>query len=152
MEGGGSRRWEELDGLEGKRYMKTILTVTYLSLVFVFCAVHSLICASIVTPSFGKARPWVVVRLQPRNINIWFYDWSHHQLEENERFCSASELASDCPRHSTGGTTALVLTLWVPNETSWGAVGACRWRWKGKCPAMAMTCVISTEVIVSLLN
>ena len=64
---------------------------------FVFGAVHSLICAFIVTPSFGKARLWVVVRLRPRNINIRCYDWSQHQLEENARFCSAPGLAPDCP-------------------------------------------------------
>ena len=55
----------------------------------------------------------------------------------NARFCSASKLARECQRHTTDGATALVLTLWVTNATSGGAMGARRWQWKGKCHAMA---------------
>ena len=52
----------EMAYVEGKRYTKTILTMTYLSLIFNVGAIHPLIRASIVTPSFDKARPWVVAR------------------------------------------------------------------------------------------
>ena len=51
----------------------------------------------------------------------------------------AFDRVPDRPRRATDGATALVLTLWVPNETSGGAVGARRWQWKGKCHAMART-------------
>ena len=84
--------------------------MTYLSL-FVFGAVHPLICASIVTALFGKARPWVVARLRPRIIDIQCYDWLQNQLEENARFCSASELVPERRQHMTDGATVLVLTL-----------------------------------------
>ena len=91
--------------------MNTILTMTYMFLIFVFGVVHLLICASMVTPSFGKACPWIVAMLRPRNIDIRCYDWSQHQLKENARFCSASELAPERQQHTTDGATALVLTL-----------------------------------------
>ena len=71
------RGWQQKvrgDG-SGKRYTKTILTMTYLSLIFVFSAVQPLICASTVTPSFGKVRLWIVASLRPHNINIRCYDW-----------------------------------------------------------------------------
>ena len=66
-----------MDGLGKirKRKMKTILTMTYLSLIFVFGAVQPFACASTVTPSSIKVSPWIVARLRPRNIDIRCYDW-----------------------------------------------------------------------------
>ena len=73
----GGRGWQQKvrrDG-SGKRYTEMILTMTYLSLIFVFGAVQPLMCAFTVTPSSGKVRPWIVARLRPRNIDIQCYDW-----------------------------------------------------------------------------
>ena len=119
--------------------MKTILTMTYLFLIFVFGAVRPLICASIVTPSFGKARLWVVARLRPRKNDIWCYDWSQHQLEENVRFFSASKLAPDCPRQATTAQRRYYLPYECQMKLhSGGALGARKWQWKGKFHAIAM--------------
>ena len=74
----GGRGWQQKvrrDG-SGKRSTETILTMTYLPLILVFGAVQPLMCASTVTPSSGKVRPWIVARLRPRNIDIRCYDWS----------------------------------------------------------------------------
>ena len=100
-----------MDGL-GKRYMNMILTMTYLSLIFVFRAVQPLICASTVTLSFDKARLWVVARLRPHNTGIRCYDWSQQQQQhETQDFVVASDCLHDRHRRATDGPATLVHTL-----------------------------------------
>ena len=90
---------------------KTILTMTYLHLIFVFGVIQPLFCTSPMAPTIGEAIPEVVARLRPRNINVRCYDWLQHQLEENPRLCSASKLVPERQQHTTNGVTALTLTL-----------------------------------------
>ena len=64
---GGGRGWQQEvrgDGLD-KSYIKTILTMTYLSLIFVFGTIQPLFCASTMVPSFCKARLRIVARVRP---------------------------------------------------------------------------------------
>jgi len=102
--------------------------MTYLSLFFVFGAVQPLNHASPMAISFGKALPWVMARLQPRNIDIRCYDWLNPQLYKIVDFVEATDRLPDRCRHATDSSATCRRTLWVPEATSLGTGGGRRWR------------------------
>ena len=85
--------------------------MTYLSLFFVFGAVQPLNHASPMANSFGKALPWVMARLQPRNIDIRCYDWLNPQLYKIVDFVEATDRLPDRCRHATDSSATCRRTL-----------------------------------------
>ena len=85
--------------------------MTYLFLFSVFGAVQPLTHASPMAISFGKALPWVIARLQPRNIDIRCYDGLQPQRHEPRDFVVASDRMPNRRRHATDGSATLVCTL-----------------------------------------
>ena len=110
----------------------------YLPHIFVTLDIQPFLCAFSIVPNIGEARQWVVARLRPRNIDDRCYDWQQQQRHETWDFVVASDRVPGHHRHATDGAATLVRTLWVPNASSGGAVGAHRWPWKRKCHAIAM--------------
>ena len=85
--------------------------MTYLSLFFVFGAVQPLYHASPMAISFGKALPWVMARLQPRNIDIRCYDWLNPQLYKIVDFVEVADRLPDRCRHATDSSATCRRTL-----------------------------------------
>ena len=78
---------------------------------FRFGAVQPLNHDSPMAMSFGKALPWVMARLQPRNIDIRCYDWLNPQLYKIVDFVEATDRLPDRCRHATDSSATCRRTL-----------------------------------------
>ena len=110
-----------------------------------------LFCASPMVPTIGEARPRVVVRLWPRNIDVGCYEQSRHQAYETRGCVAASELAPERHRHTTDDAAALDINTYLGtarcNHFKGGGSAQMK-KWKGLCRAMARQRIMWIDVTV----